>query len=360
MLNKERQSNIELLRILAIMGVIVLHYNNPLIGKGIVFAKEGSINFYILYVLESVFACGVDLFMLISGYFMCESKRRNIWRPIELIIQVMIFRETLYLVRVALHALPFSIKSAITTMIPSNYFVILYCGVFMLSPFINILIEKLSMKSFGTLMLLSTILFSVVPTIVDVLGEIRGDQFVGLSTIGMYGSQWGYTIVNFILMYLIGAYLRKGQCKFLEWKSWKLIICLIANVLLLVLWARLNDKTGFFTERSSWEYCNPLIIFESVIIFTLFSGIKIGVNKVINYLAEGVFTVFLLHQVFIPYLQIEKFVTGDPFFMIIHIFACAITLYLGCWCVHRIYHLITDPIFKRLSAKHPIIIEVES
>lgn len=30
----ERQSNIELLRILAIMGVIVLHYNNPVIGGG--------------------------------------------------------------------------------------------------------------------------------------------------------------------------------------------------------------------------------------------------------------------------------------------------------------------------------------
>jgi len=32
MASKERQSNIELLRILASMGVIVLHYNNPLIG----------------------------------------------------------------------------------------------------------------------------------------------------------------------------------------------------------------------------------------------------------------------------------------------------------------------------------------
>lgn len=28
----ERQSNIELLRILAILGVVVLHYNNPAIG----------------------------------------------------------------------------------------------------------------------------------------------------------------------------------------------------------------------------------------------------------------------------------------------------------------------------------------
>jgi len=291
---------------------------------------------------------------------MCESKKRNIWRPIELIIQVMIFREAIYLVRVALHASSFSIKTVITTFIPSNYFVILYCCVFLISPFINILVEKLSMKSFRTQVLLLMILFSAVPTIVDVLGEARGNQFIGLSTVGMYGSQWGYTIVNFILMYLIGAYLRKGQSRIIEWKSWKLIICLIVDVLVLVLWARINDKTGFFTERSSWEYCNPLIIFEAVIIYVLFSRINIGVNKVINHLAEGVFTVFLLHQVFIPHLQIEKFVRGNAFIMILHVLGCAVGLYLFCWFVHKIYHWISDPIFKKLSSNHPITLEVES
>lgn len=360
MASKERQSNIELLRILAIIGVIVLHYNNPLIGGAITFAREGSVNFYILYVLESFFACGVDLFMIISGYFMCESNKRNIWKSIELIIQVMIFREAIYLVRVALHTTPFSIKSVITALIPSNYFVILYCVVFLISPFINILVEKLSIKSFRTLILLLMVLFSAIPTMVDVFGEVRGDQFIGLSTVGMYGSQWGYSVVNFTLMYLIGTYLRKGQSRLLEWKNWKLIICLIVNVLVLVLWARINDKTGFFTERSSWEYCNPLIIFEAVIIYVLFSRIKLGVNKGINYLAEGVFTVFLLHQMFIPHLQIRKFVRGNTFIMIFHVFGCALGLYLFCWCVHKIYHWISDPLFKKLSSKHSIILEVES
>ena len=32
MSKKERQSNIELLRVLAIVGVVILHYNNPTIG----------------------------------------------------------------------------------------------------------------------------------------------------------------------------------------------------------------------------------------------------------------------------------------------------------------------------------------
>lgn len=352
MAKTERQSNIELLRILAIMGVIVLHYNNPVFGGGITYAEEGSVNFYILYLLESLFACGVDLFMLISGYFMSESGKKNLWRPVELIVQVIVFREVLYLARVAMGSVAFSIKTLITTLIPSNYFVILYCVVFILSPFINFLINILSEKSLKTLLFLSFGIFSIYPTIVDILGELRGEQFVGLSTVGMYGSQWGYSIVNFMLMYLIGAYLKKGKIQLINWSNLRLCLLLLADILMITMWARINDKFGYFTERSAWEYCNPLIIGVSVLVFILFSKLDLGVNRVINTLAEGVFTVFLLHGVFIPYLQIEKFVKGNTFLMILHIAGCAIGLYLICWCIHKVYHLITDPLFKKLSEKY--------
>ena len=360
MARKERQSNIELLRIISIMGVIILHYNNPVIGGGLTYAREGSLNFYILYILESLFACGVDLFMLISGYFMCESKRRNLWRPIELIVQVMVFSEAMYIARVVLHTVSFSIKTAVLTLLPANYFVILYCVVFLMSPFLNVIIEKISEKSFRIFMLLSVLLFSVAPTIVDVLGEFRGEEYIGLSTIGMYGSQWGYSIVNFVLMYLIGAYLRKGKSKIVKCGNLKLFLCLIADVVLLVVWARVNDKTGFFTERSAWEYCNPLIIYEAVILFILFFRINLGVNKVVNSLAEAVFTVFLVHGIFIPHLQIEKFVVGNAITMLLHILGCTICIYLICWCVHKVYHLIVDPLFKNFSAKHTVMLDVES
>lgn len=114
---KERQSNIELLRILVIIGVVILHYNNPGIGGGLKYAEEGSINFYILYFLESMFVCAVDLFMLISGYFMCNSKRVNLWKPIELLVQVAAFKEMSYFLRVEMHSTPFSIKSMITSLL---------------------------------------------------------------------------------------------------------------------------------------------------------------------------------------------------------------------------------------------------
>lgn len=66
-------------------------------------------------------------------------------------------------------------------------------------------VENQVIKKFVWVLLL---IFSVYPTIVDIAQEIVGDEYIGLSTIGAYGSQWGYTIVNFTLMYIIGAYIR--------------------------------------------------------------------------------------------------------------------------------------------------------
>lgn len=86
-----RQSNIELLRILAVMGVIVLHYNNRSMGGGFLFTQSLPINHFILKVIESVNISAVDLFMLISGYFLITSDKRNILKPIQLFFQVIIF-----------------------------------------------------------------------------------------------------------------------------------------------------------------------------------------------------------------------------------------------------------------------------
>lgn len=348
---KERQSNIELLRILAIIGVVVLHYNNPAIGGGMKYAEQGSVNFYTLYFLESMFVCAVDLFMLISGYFMCNSKKANLWKPIELIVQVAVFKEATYLFRVVIHSADFSFKLLLTNLIPANYFVILYCCVFVLSPYLNAAICGLSPPKLKGLIVIVVALFAVYPTCVDVLGELRSEEFYGLSSVGMYGSQYGYSIVNFILMYLVGAYLRLGKPKFLEWKTIRLCGLLLLDIVLMTVWAKVNDIIGFFTEKSAWEYCNPLVILEAVILFVLFSRAKLGVIKPVNKLAEGVFSVFLLHSLFLPHIQIERFVKGNVFIMIAHMLIAAIAIYLVCWCVHMVYHFVTGFVFKFLSDK---------
>lgn len=242
----ERQSNIELARLVAVAGIIVLHYNNPTMGGGIAYAGN-SVNLYCLYLLESVFVCGVDLFILISGYFLCTSNRRNLWKPVELILQVIIFSFGLYLARGLVSRGTISVKGIVTSLIPANYFVILYIAVYIISPFLNIIIQNLSDREMRTFIIICLLLFSIYPTLIDVFNELTGNQWNGLSTIGMYGSQWGYTIVNFLLMYMVGAYLRLSDFKIKKWKTGKMIGLWVVGIILLTMWAGLDMNTAWNT-----------------------------------------------------------------------------------------------------------------
>ena len=90
-----RESNIELLRIFAMLGVVILHYNNASIGKGFAYVAPNSWNQAILLGLEGLFVCAVDLFLLITGYFSVSSQKRNPTKAAALLIQVVAFQMAL-------------------------------------------------------------------------------------------------------------------------------------------------------------------------------------------------------------------------------------------------------------------------
>ena len=62
-----RDSNIELLRILVTLFVIILHYNNKNNGKAFVYAEALPEQYQILVILEMAAICAVNIFVLISG-----------------------------------------------------------------------------------------------------------------------------------------------------------------------------------------------------------------------------------------------------------------------------------------------------
>ncbi len=354
MKDTERQSNIELLRILAMCGVIVLHYNNATIGGGLAYAR--GINLYILYCLESLFACAVNLFVLISGYFMCTKQKRALDKPFELLVQVILFNEIFYILSVLVHHEHADMKHILGRLIPANWFVILYIALYFISPFLNMVIQKVEESgTFKKFVVILVLLFSVYPTLVDVLGEVTHKEYIGLSSIGMYGSQWGYSIVNFSLMYIIGAYLRVHLD--MNSSNIKNGVRIFGGVVVLTIWAIINNKTGFATERSAWEYCNPLVIFIAIEIFRMFSKINVTHRVLINELAGASFTVYLLHNRFLKFLQIPYFVSKISVIMILHIAISVLLIYIVCtviyicysrtilWTMKIIYNKV--PIFKK-------------
>ncbi len=327
-----RQSNIELLRIFSMFGVIALHYNNPIIGGGI--AYSDGVNKIVLYFIESLFVCAVDLFIVISGYFMCINNKRYLRKPFELLFQVIIFSMGIYLLRVFLGNTEFSLIRLIRSVIPTNYFVMLYIAMYLISPMINIYISRLKKESALKVLWIWMLLFSIWPTVVDVLSELAGKQWIGMSTVGMYGSQWGYSLVNFLLMYFLGAYVRKFG---INLNKVQCIFGLFLSAVILVGWSFTNDNIGYFTEKSAWEYCNPIVILMALLWFRLFQQMKVKENSLINRLAKASFTVFLVHTMFLGFLKIEDYVTGNLPVMVLHMFMSVVMIYIICWIIHEIY-----------------------
>lgn len=97
-----RNSNIELLRIFSILGVIILHYNNASMGKAFVYTSQLPLNHGILYFFECLCICSVNVFVLLTGYFMCKSKDRSIHKPLKLVIEVIFFSLFFYFMKVFL------------------------------------------------------------------------------------------------------------------------------------------------------------------------------------------------------------------------------------------------------------------
>lgn len=352
---KFRQSNIELLRIIAIIGVIVLHFNNPSIGGGFGLVEQGSVNFFILYVLESCFIIAVNLFIMISGYFLITNNKRNFWRPIELIFQVMFFSFCKYMIN-GYMAGNIESKGIIRSLVPDNYFIILYITLYIVSPYINILImnlNELNRKRFIATLLLA---FAIHPTAVDLLSEITKQQFVELSSIGMYGSQWGYSIVNFVLCYIIGAYIFIYKDKLLKFKTSRLFVVFVINVCILTAWSLFNDSTGYFSTKSALEYCNPLIILNAVIIFIVFSKLKFN-SKVVNELASATLTVFLCHSLFIRREVTKTFIVKGPLQMVASILGYAAFLYVLLYLVNKVYIVLKRIIFGKIEKKYNLMRE---
>ena len=349
----KRQSNIELLRIVAACGVIVLHYNNPNIGGGYGAADDGSINQAIMTFFETVFICAVNLYVLISGYFMRNSTKRDLIKPIELLAQLVVFELLFCLIKELPKGEGLSFTTVLGYFTPSYWFVFVYIALYLISPYINLVWSHLSESSKKTLLIICTALFSAYSILTDIIQHFRPDENNGLSTIGLLGSEAGYTIVNFVLMYLLGCYLRDREEKGRKTGTGKLLLLLVLNVAAIFVWTY-SEKfiTGdLINKTAAWNYDNPLVITEAVLVFLIFGNMKLGSSKVINKLATASFPAYLIHINLLEYCGIETFARKDPALLTAHIIGSTIVIYLISFVIFLIYDLITKPLFS-LITKH--------
>lgn len=320
-----RLANIELLRVISAFGVIILHMNSNSDWGGVFqTATIGSVHSYVAYFLESIFICAVNVFMIISGYFMGSRKKICIIKPFMLLVQVSFFSEFFYLVEVILKTKPFSLTYFIGYGLPRNYFVILYIGVYIMAPYINLIVEKIKPERLEQFIVTAILIFSVEPFLITCTENITGFRLTGLSFIGLDGDQAGYTIVNFMLLYLIGAYIRRKEK--LRIGKRKLIVGLCIVWSLVMVW----KYTGVYLDRATsvYQYNNPLIIIMAILTFQLFREMKVKDNKIITFLGKNSFAVYLGHAFFLKYINYEALVSRSWIFMFASMLLLAGIIYL--------------------------------
>jgi peptidoglycan/LPS O-acetylase OafA/YrhL len=158
----------------------------------------------------------------------------------------------------------------------------------------------------------------------------------GASTYSLYGDGEGYTIVNFILCYMIGAGLRYEVIKIPKPAISALIYVMCVAVIY---------------KYRLWTYNDPFVIIEGAAAFALFSQLKIKNSTVINKLARASFTVYLLHKTFVVRAGIKSFATAPTIKMLGHMALTVIGIYVICFVVYVIWSKVTTPVFNAVWKK---------
>ena len=339
--HEARQSNLEFLRIIATLFVIIVHYNNTGSGKAFLYTESMPLHYQILLFFEMLAICAVNIFVMISGYFLCTTTRVRIWKIIRLYIDVIFFS----VLRHFLFCLPgdttFSLTGFFERFSPLNWYVAVYSGLYLISPYLNQILQN---KSRAQFQLVFFFVLSVWPSGIEFLSKALDFSPKSLNPIGIQGSGDGYTLVNFILLYFLGAYCRiHGSENISIKKSVYAILVYLGCALINTVYAQ------FFFGRAA-SYCNPLVIIQTVAIFIAFQNMSIQ-SKTINTIAGCSFGVYLMHSFFFRYCRIEQFVTGNPLIIPIHIIISAILIYIVSGMIYWVYQKLLGPIFAFLEKK---------
>lgn len=288
-LKKKRDSNIEILRILA-MCLIVYHHlvlNMDLIAgntisKTIIFGVIGEFGGKI----------GVAIYVLITGYFSVVKKFSS-KKFFKLWFQVFCYSVGFMIFFRITGIEKLNKVDTIKTFFPLAYnqywFITAYLYLLLFSPFINKLLNNLTQINHKKLLIILTIFLVIMPTI------FYSDGMIG-STATPIG------IILFVYIYCIGAYIKLYGIKMFENKRLINIIFIllgyIAMFLITFLQKKLETKNIFWSNLSAYyrELNSLIIIVPSIALFYIFKEWRLPCNNIINYIASISFPVYLIHE----------------------------------------------------------------
>lgn len=253
---KERDTSIELMRLIA-MAMIVLHHF-------CIHSFNDASNY--IYFIDSMSIIGVNVFVLISGFYSIRLKWESILNLLFICIFWNVFNCSIDLFYGKGQPIEL-IKSLMPISHPGGWFLNVYICLMIVSPILNNAFTAFTKKQ--------DIITFVLLTIMNVyLGFFMKNSV----------NESGYNLVHFCYIYYIGQLIRRYELyKILSPFKWGLLYLLFSFATFL----SVNWLPRFF------YYNSPLIIIASVSFFALFKHIHFSHIKIINSAAKSTLPIYL-------------------------------------------------------------------
>jgi surface polysaccharide O-acyltransferase-like enzyme len=291
----QRQTGLDLLRILSMLMIVTLHV---LRHGGVLSAATATGPALFCWTLEALSYAGVNCFVLLSGYFLVRGTFR-LRRLLRLWVQVLFYSIALYLIAVLCGAESFSVvrtvKFLLPTLLRKYWFFTAYFSLVLLSPFLNLLLLRLSKRQFQLLLAVLVGLFCVWPNL------------LAFSDLLPFGD--GRSVCWFVTLYCVAAYLRLYPAEpprtvcLAVWFG-----CSLVTAAEHFLYLRFLDGTGFaalFGDAASrlptLFYANNSVpvLGAAVALFLFFRSVTVSrerVRKAAARVSALTFGVYLIHD----------------------------------------------------------------
>lgn len=293
MQKKERMANLEVLRCVAMMMVVVLHY----LGKGGLLpdlTAPLSAQDIVAWLLEAFCIVAVNVYMMISGYFLCESSFK-LSRLLTLWVQLWLYSVGIGVLAAVMGIVPAAEVSThyyLTLLFPVTmghyWFLTAYVFLYILLPFVGMGLRKMTKQQFQAALVLLFVTFCLLKSVLPF--RLEEDSK-------------GYDCLWYLCVFCVAAYLRRFGIPFLQKRSRALLLYLIGvfgtfgEAMLLHLFYR---KTGSLELilKIPYEYNHIFPLLASVGLFGLFADSRIQgrIGSTAVKAAPYTLGVYLLHE----------------------------------------------------------------
>lgn len=312
-ISKPRQANFELLRIVSMI-FILIHHCIMFTGQ---LAPPRTVDQYVIWLLEIISVTAVNCYVLITGYFLAESTFK-ISKVFRLWLQVAFYAVSIGVIGAFLNVDYICYIRYIVFPIMSNHywFVSSYLGLFLLSPILNALLHGISKRMFQYLLIVLTLLLCVVSYVSDA-----------------YGCNNGFSLIWFIYLYMLAAYIRLYSVSFRSLSLGLLLGCVwLGTFLFKYLLVQIGYEGTF--RILSYNSVNTLV--GSCVLFLLFKNLKLSnsyFTSLVLFCAPLTFSVYLIHDHIMVrdrlFLYVENIINMSQFHFI-PILLLSLSIYVIC------------------------------